>query len=179
MKQILKKNIKIKNFILKNFINLSSQEKKMVLNWRNNENVRKNCFSDRIITYKEHENFIRNLKKDKKNFYFLVVKGKEYIGVISLNKVDFYNKNAYLGIYTNPNLKGVGKYLMECLKEISFKKLNLHTLKLEVLETNKKAIEFYKKNGFKIEGKLKEFVCRNGGWIDVFIMGIINEKNKF
>jgi len=50
----------------------------------------------------------------------------------------------------------------------------LHSLKLEVIEDNKKAIEFYKKKGFEEEGRLREFVLKHGKWLGVIIMGIIN-----
>jgi UDP-4-amino-4,6-dideoxy-N-acetyl-beta-L-altrosamine N-acetyltransferase len=179
----LKSDLKFGNIVLKNFVNLTLSEKMLVLKWRNSQSVRKWCYSRHIISKEEHLQFIKNLKKDNKNFYWLVecdfnLSDKQYIGVISLNKVDFINKHAYLGIYSNPQLKGIGKILMEALKKIAFDIMKLHTLKLEVLETNKHAIEFYKKHGFKKEGKLKEFVYKDRKWIDVIVMGIIkNEKS--
>ena len=174
----LKTNIVIGNIILKNFIRLSSKEKMLILKWRNDWRVRKWCYTEHIITKKEHKEFIKKLKNDEKNFYW-VVKSREgsYLGVVSLNKLDTLHKHAYLGIYSNPKFKGVGKILMRALKELAFKIAKLHTLKLEVIETNRHAIEFYKKQGFKEEGKLKEFVYKNNKWLDVIIMGIINEEN--
>ena len=101
-------------------------------------------------------------------------KDGKYIGVICLNRVDFINKNAYLGIYTNPELSGVGGLIMECLQKLAFDVAHLHTLKAEVIETNEWAIDFYKKSGFSEEGRLKEFVFKNGKWLGVIVMGIIN-----
>ena len=45
----------------------------------------------------------------------------------------------------------------------------------KVMKNNKRAIKFYKKVGFDIEGRLKEFVFRDGKWIDVIIMGFVNK----
>ena len=92
--------------------------------------------------------------------------------------MDLSNKNAYLGIYTNPyNVKrGTGYALIECLKVLAFDIANLHTLKLEVIEKNKRAISFYKKAGFSKEGILRDFVFKDGKWCDVIVMGIINRK---
>ena len=59
-------------------------------------------YSDEIISQEEHFNFIENLKKDNKNFYWIVYKDEEFIGVISLNDISFKNKNAYIGLYSNP-----------------------------------------------------------------------------
>jgi sialic acid synthase SpsE len=48
----------------------------------------------------------------------------------------------------------------------------------EVIETNERAISFYKKTGFSEEGRLKEFVFKDGRWLDVIVMGIIGECRK-
>src|SRR5208283_5956624 len=98
------------------------------------------------------------------------------LGVIYLNRADFSNMNAFLGIYSNPDRKapGAGSLLVDCLKKIAFEKLNLHTLKLEVIETNVRAVDFYAKSGFSQEGRLEEFVFKKGRWYDVVIMGMVN-----
>lgn len=62
---------------------------------------------------------------------------------------------------------------MECLQGLAFDTAHLHTLKAEVIETNKRAINFYKKSGFSEEGRLKEFVFKDGKWQDVIVIGII------
>lgn len=175
----LKKNYHFEDANLKNFINLTEEEKELVRNWRNNKDVRLWMYSDAVISPKEHFKFINRLHDDTKNYYWLVTnKKKERIGVIYLNKIDIKNKNAYLGIYTNPDckLKGRGILLIEHLKRLAFEICKLHTLKLEVIDTNKKAISFYKKSGFIEEGRLKEFVFKNGNWYDVIIMGFIKRE---
>ncbi|MEM5875588.1 MAG: UDP-4-amino-4,6-dideoxy-N-acetyl-beta-L-altrosamine N-acetyltransferase [Candidatus Aenigmatarchaeota archaeon] len=116
----LKKDFKIKNIILKNFINLTSSENYDVLRMRNNENIRRYCLSDHIISSKEHDTFIMKLREDNKNFYWVVKQRESLIGVISLNRVDFHNKNAFLGIYSNPGLKGVGDILVMGIKNDKF-----------------------------------------------------------
>ena len=171
----LKKNIELNGSELINFINLNDDEKEMIRNWRNHENVRNMMFSDHVITIEEHYKFIEGLRNEIKNFYWLVRKNRENIGTISLNRVDFKNSNAYIGIYTNPYLSGMGRLLIECLKKLAFDVGKLHTLKLEVIEDNEKAINFYKKAGFKDEGRLKEFVFKTNKWLDVIVMGIIND----
>ncbi|MCM8820304.1 MAG: hypothetical protein NC925_05880 [Candidatus Omnitrophica bacterium] len=37
-------------------------------------------------------------------------------------------------------------------------------------------MEFYKKHGFRKEGRLKEFVYREGKYLDVIVMGIVYER---
>ena len=173
----LQKDFDIEGFLLINFINLSSKEKELVRKWRNHYEIRKWMYQDHIISSEEHSKFSEKLKEDNKNSYWLVKnKNRKYLGVIYLNRIDFVNKNAYLGIYSNPKIKGAGQMLMQCLKNLAFNIIKLHTLKLKVIENNGKAIRFYRKNGFKKEGQLKEFVYKDKKWQDVIIMGIINRR---
>lgn len=175
----LKDNFRLEDLLILNFINLSSQEKEMVRRWRNCNVIRKHMCQNHLISRDEHFAFIRSLKKDRHNFYWVVKNARGvYIGIISLNKVDRANKNAYLGIYVNPYspLPGKGAVLMECLRYLSFTKAKLHTLNLEVLEDNQRAIRFYKKCAFRIQGRLSEFILRKGRWKDILIMGIKNRK---
>ncbi len=161
-----------------NFINLNDKELEIIRKWRNNNDICIWMYNAHKISSNEHKNFINKLKKNNTDFYWLVKDKKgSNIGVIYLNRVDFLHRNAYLGIYKDPNLSGVGELLMDSLKEIAFKIAKLHTLKLEVIETNKEAIRFYKKMGFKEEGRLKEFVYRDGKWLDVIIMGLVNKND--
>ncbi len=173
----LRADFSVGEYVLENFINLSDEEKEMVRNWRNSEQIAKWMFSDHTISPEEHSQFTERLKNDDRNFYWTVRHGGgEYCGVISLNKVDFKNKNAYLGVYANPGsrLPGAGRILVECLKNVAFDMARLHTLKLEVIYGNDRAVDFYRKSGFAEEGRLKEFVFKKGGWYDVIIMGIVN-----
>jgi len=176
----LKKNFVLDDVVFINFLNLDKKEKEMVRNWRNHHDIRRWMYSNDIISRGEHIKFIKGLKEDNKNFYWLVKnKDGRCVGIIYLNRVDFNNKNAFLGIYSNPDCKlsGVGHLLIKCLKKLAFDTVQLHTLKLEVISNNKKAISFYQKSGFSEEGQLKEFVSRDKKWDDMVIMGIINRDS--
>ncbi len=170
----LRKDFAFNGVVLKNFVNIDDREKKAVRVWRNSECVRKWMYSSHAITPREHERFIGGLCKDQRNFYWLArLEDGEYLGVVSLNRVDAANGNAYLGMYANPSCKaGTGRVLMECLKRLAFEVAGLHTLKLEVIESNERAIGFYKKSGFRTEGRLREFVLKDGRRMDVVVMGI-------
>ncbi len=179
MNDILRKDILINGYILVNFINLTGDEKFEILKWRNDENIRKWMFNDKIIAAENHLKFIDNLKNDDKNFYWRVgdKAGLKY-GVISLNKLDTENGNSYLGIYKNPDLdiRGAGAVLMKALFHAAFGTLGLHTLKLEVTADNERAVNFYHKAGFCKEGRLRDFLNKGGRRLDVVVMGITREE---
>ena len=175
----LKKNFDVSGIKIKNFLNTSEDEKNMVLEWRNHESIRKWMYSDTIISPQEHISFLSNLIDDNKNIYWVAEKEDGFfLGTISLNKIDLKNKHAYIGIYSNPynDIKNKGHLLIQCIKKLAFEIAGLHTLKLEVINNNQKAIDFYKKEGFNEEGRLKEFVFKDGYWLDVIVMGIMNDS---
>ncbi len=174
----LKSNFFLENVSAFNFIFLTSEDLEIVRNWRNNENIRKWFYTDHMISNDEHQKFIEKLKNDNHNYYWLVKQNNDYLGVVSLNKFDSKNKNSYLGIYANPDnpQKGIGSVLGNFLLHIAFNIANLHTLKLEVLENNLKAINFYKKLGFIEEGIIREIIYKSDKWVNVIIMGIINNE---
>lgn len=180
MDRIIKENINIEHYNLINFINLTERESEMVRNWRNCETIRRWMYNDSEISMGEHRNFIIVLKNTDDKAYWLVTINEEYIAVLDLLNINWQHRRAYFGIYANPDLKipGIGRILDDLAEKIAFGILNLHSLKLEVLETNERVINLHKKMGFTIEGKLKDYVFKEGKWVDVLTMGKINPKEE-
>ncbi len=183
MEETIKKlrgNIQFDQILLKNFINLTAEEKECVRRWRNHLEVRKWMYNDHEIRPEEHEAFIKSLKDSRKDFYYLVFHEEKPIGVLTFTRLDLRNRNAYFGLYANPEEKvpGAGLILEKTAIRLAFEILKLHTLKLEVIEDNLRAINLYRSAGFKEEGRLKEFVFKDGTWKDVIVMGMINPYEK-
>jgi len=131
-----------------NFIDMSLDEKKMVLEWRNHKEIRKYMYNQDIITLESHLKYIELLKTSKDKRYFLVKRDNEYIGTIDFTNIDLDKKETYLGLYSKPNLKGVGNILMSSIIDYAFNSLEVVVLKLEVLNSNRKAINLYKRFNF-------------------------------
>ena len=138
---------------LVNFIDLSLEEKKMILKWRNHSNIRKFMRNKEIIPLENHLKYIESLKNSKYKKYFLVKELNEYIGTIDFTEIDLDKKEAHLGLYAKPNLRGVGDILMNSIIDYAFNFLGVKVLKLEVLKDNIKAIKLYKRFGFSIMGE--------------------------
>jgi UDP-4-amino-4,6-dideoxy-N-acetyl-beta-L-altrosamine N-acetyltransferase len=175
----LRQDFDLTSVRLKNFVHLT--EKEMIRNWRNDPEIRKWMFTDHLITPDEHDHFIDKLMVDDQNFYWLVQnKEGQYLGVISINKLDQLSKTAYFGLYVRPDCKGqgYGHRLMTSLKELVFDVAKLETLKLEVLSTNERALEFYRKSGFDQEQQLPGFVFKEQKWQDVTVMGMSKDRKS-
>lgn len=175
LSESLKKDIEIGDMCLKNFINLNFEQQEMVRLWRNHPSVRQWMYSDHEISQSEHYHFIQRLLETRRDFYYLLYSREEAIGVLYLNRVDFRNRNAYFGIYANPEerIHRAGALLGKAALQLAFDIAQLHTLKLEVIEDNERGLSFHRRMGFQEEGRLKEFVFKDNQWKDVVVMGIV------
>ena len=138
----------MENIELLNFIDLNIEEKEMILKWRNNPKIRMWMYNQDEIKLEEHLNFIESLKSRKDKLYFLVKKEEEFIGVIDFTQL-VEKKSVHMGIYSNPNLKGNGKILLNKIIDYSFNNLKVERVFSEVFAENEKAHNLYKKFNFK------------------------------
>lgn len=160
------------------FTLMDKKDSLYVLQMRNHAQVAQYMYSSHI-SKQGHTDFIKGLKNNQKSAYWLLKKRGEILGVASLSRINLTHKNAYIGIYKNPFLDevaqakvlaksasisvgiSVGAEILATLEHIAFSEFCLHSLHLEVLESNAKAIRFYEKNGYKYGGKLLDFIYRN------------------
>ena len=140
-----------KSYKIKNFTELNNYEKELILKWRNNSLIAKYMLT-KNISLKAHLKFIDNLKNDNKKRYFLV----ENIGVIYFT---LHNNNIVeIGLYKNPNKQKVGSKLLKTALEYAFEELKAKKIILYVFENNIKAINLYRKFGFKEINKQKNII---------------------
>ena len=100
-----------------NFTSLSGEQKLMVLKWRNDERIAK-FMKNKSVGKEEHFAFLERLKSIQDKIYFLVKDEGEFIGVISF--VDITKESCEFGVYKNPELKRVGKKLLDLIKRLRF-----------------------------------------------------------
>ena len=132
-----------------NFTELSLDEKKMILEWRNHPNIRQWMFTKESISLDDHLKYIDSLNTKDDRLYFLIKKASKPIGVIDFTNIDHLNKTAEFGLYADPALKGIGNQLMESIIDYAFNTLYLKKLIAEVFEQNHAAIKLYKRYNFK------------------------------
>jgi RimJ/RimL family protein N-acetyltransferase len=59
------------------------------------------------------------------------------------------------------------------LLKYCFDYLGMHRVWLCVLDTNEVGIKLYVNSGFKLEGKYREAIWRDGGWHDYIVMSLL------
>ena len=66
-----------------------------------------------------------------------------------------------------------------CL-EYGFEKLKIHRIDAEVIEYNKKSINFFQKLGFEPDAVMRDYIFRNGKWWNLVVLSkisIISKRN--
>ena len=58
---------------------------------------------------------------------------------------------------------------------LAFERIGLHRVGLSVFSFNERAIRSYEKAGFRIEGRLREAIARDGRYWDEIQMGVLRD----
>lgn len=141
------------NVSLKNFTSLNHDEKALVLEWRNDSNIRKWMYNSDVIKLGDHLKFIDSLYENKTKEYFLVFEDDYILGVIYFIDINYSLRTLTMGLYSNPVVKGVGKKLMQVIINHTFEKFCFTKIMAEVYEDNISAISLYEKMLFKTVAK--------------------------
>ncbi|MBT6774081.1 GNAT family N-acetyltransferase [Candidatus Woesearchaeota archaeon] len=129
--------------------------------------------------------FIRrcHLKSKNKKGYFFVITNLENnnaIGGISLNEIDLKHKNAVLGYWLGKKHWGQGimSEAVDLILKFGFKELKLHRISSDAFEPNIASQKVLKKNGFKVEGLLRETHFKHNKWQNQVAMSILKSDYK-
>ena len=137
--------------------------------------------SSRVVTLDGENEWLRQIAKKRDDIHFDIVTldNDKLIGTISLDSFDYVARNAVLRIFIGDSEYRSHGYGMEAIKlmlEYGFRYLNLHSIRLEVLDVNERAHKCYLKCGFKDAGRDRERVFLNGKYYDMFHMDIIDNE---
>ena len=119
-----------------------------------------------IITIAGEKEWLENSAKSNEDRNFAIVELQEdkLIGTIGLTNFDWIDRSATLGIFIGEDSfrsNGYGKEAIDLLLEYGFKYLNLHTIKLDLIDVNERAHKCYLKCGFKDTGCSREAIFIN------------------
>lgn len=123
---------------------------------------------------------IRSLETDPGAVVFTIClkQTDEVIGMTFLYKIDWISRSAvyYIAISEEKNWsQGYGKESTRLMVQYAFETINLNRIQLHVFCGNERAVNAYKKTGFKIEGTLRQAMYRAGTYHDFYVMGLLRE----
>ena len=136
-----------------------------------------------VDKYKEwfEKDLVEQQKNDELFFLIRTLEEDLTIGLIGLDGIQWVHGDAWVGIGLGEREywgEGYGTDAMRILQRYAFEELNLHRLSLSVFEYNSRAIRSYEKVGFVIEGRVRQFLNRDGRRYDMIFMGILRDEWK-
>ena len=127
-----------------------------VLAWRNHPAVRSYMLTQHEIGLQEHRSWFDRVKEDKNRQQLIVLEGSDPLGFVQFNPICLGGV-ADWGFYARPDApKGSGTKLGRAALSHAFKKLGLHKVCGQAIESNLSSIALHQKLGFKEEGRLRE-----------------------
>jgi diamine N-acetyltransferase len=102
----------------------------------------------------------------------------EFLGLVRVDRIDSVNRNCSIGLDLVPQHRGKGlsAKVYAWLLDYLFLQLNMHMVYLEVLESNERAIHVYERLGFRIDGRLRQRIFRNGTYEDSILMSLLRSE---
>ena len=129
----------------------------------------------------EEEKYLEKMMTKNKEQKNLVIEDKEghYIGQVTLDHINWKDRNAELGIVIgNRNNwgKGYGTEAIKLVLNYGFHQMNLYNIYLWVFEYNHRGIRCYEKCGFKKDGELRKSHFYQGKFHNKILMSILREE---
>ena len=135
--------------------------------------------SAQLLTLEGEKEYMEKNKNAEASFAIVTLENNEMIGTISLEKINNVNRYATLGIFIGNKEywnNGYGAEAIKLILDYGFNYKNLHSVKLQLISFNERALNCYKKCGFKEVGRIRENNYINGKYYDTIIMDILKEE---
>lgn len=132
--------------------------------------------SGTLITIEREKKYLEENNSPESTFVIVTLDNNKMIGTVSLEKINWRNRTATLGIFIGDKdfrNKGYGTEAIKLILEYGFKYLNLYNIKLDLMGFNARALKCYEKCGFKEYGRRRKCEYLNGKYYDIISMDIL------
>ncbi len=131
--------------------------------------------------YTEHDAraWIRSCLMQIPQTNFAIATRAEAIGAIGLTlQQDVYVKSAEIGYWLGEEYwrQGIASSAVHMFMQYVFAHFPLNRIYANVFERNRASIRVLEKNGFELEGRLRESVFKNGQYMDSVIYAILKNR---
>ena len=135
--------------------------------------------SGNLITIEGEKKYLEENNSPESTFVIVTLDNNKMIGTVSLEKINWRNRTATLGIFIGDKdfrNNGYGTEAIKLILEYGFKYLNLYNIKLDLMEFNARALKCYEKCGFKEYGRRRKCEYLNGKYYDIISMDILSDE---
>jgi len=123
----------------------------------------------------------KDIEKQTDMYWFAIraLEDDRLLGDVTLSVINWGSHDAFAGIGIGEREfwgKGYGTDAMQLLLRYAFTELNLRRVSLTVFDFNERALRSYEKAGFRLEGRQRQAMQREGRRWDILYMGILREE---
>jgi UDP-4-amino-4,6-dideoxy-N-acetyl-beta-L-altrosamine N-acetyltransferase len=152
-------------------------DRELLREWRNLPHISQHMFTSHEIGIDEHNRWFERAMADPSRRDWIIMFKEQSVGLVSIFDIDVENSRARWGFYVaDPKLPGVGAIVEFKILEHVFDEMDLHKLACEVLTTNPSTIAVHEKFGFAVDGTARDEIRRDGEFIDVVHLSILNQE---
>ncbi|WP_261129833.1 GNAT family N-acetyltransferase [Bacillus sp. Marseille-Q3570] len=167
---------------------VSLEDFKRTYEWINDEEtsiwgVGSGLFRHSHIPLEKLEDDYENIKKiDKREagVFSIYTRGEnpKHIGTINYSELDIVSRRCTVGIGIGKDYwdNGYGSDAMKAFIHYLFQTMNLNRIQLYTWSGNVRAIRSYEKNGFVVEGRMRNDEYIDGKYYDSVVMGLLKEE---
>ena len=164
---------------------VKQEDLKFFRDWRNTSDIWQNNTQFILLNLKQQDSWFNRINSinTKERMFTIINDEQNPIGICGFVQIDSDNKNAKIAIIigkTRLHSKGIGTESLNLLLEYGFEKLKIHRIDAEVIEYNKKSINFFQKLGFEPDAVMRDYIFRNGKWWNLVVLSkisIISKRN--
>lgn len=151
-----------------------------LIRWINDPEVRQYLKASTPKTERIEEEWIDRQGKDDRNIICMIETNKEIpIGTMGIHGIDWISRTATTGAMIGNKRywgKGYGSEAKILLLDYAFNVLNLRKICSRAYAFNTRSIAYSKKCGYRIEGRLKKHIYRNGTYHDLVCLAITRDQ---
>lgn len=153
---------------------LFEKDLEMILEWRNNHNVRSMMIDDHLISLKEHKKWYSSIKKSNSCKWFVIQYLGKDVGVLGLKDIDNLYNTCTWSMYLSDSMfnSGVGVLIEICAIDLMFQSYRIDRIWGELLSTNQGLLRLHQKCGFSIDKIEKNKFLRNDNLIDLIYVSL-------
>lgn len=151
---------------------MTADDLEMVLSWRNHPEIQRHMYNRNAITPEEHRQWFLQCSNDSKRHLIIYQEKSTPKGFVNFREIS-NNGIVDWGFYTKPNSeKGTGRKLAIAALQYGFLELGFHKVVGQVIDSNKRSIQFHLRIGFSQEEIIKDHYFDGSEYHDVWCFGL-------
>jgi RimJ/RimL family protein N-acetyltransferase len=135
------------------------------------------------VTLEDIKAYINKIEKQENEFFMAIIHNDTGLHIGNL-RFEISDTKAGIGRFgtivgdTAFHGRGIGTEAVKLILDTAFNEFKLNKIFLDVVKSNIAAVRIYEKNGFIVEGCMRNHFFKNNRFEDVLIMSVFNPKNQ-